>query len=163
MGAFYAHERVLPYARLAVRERSLDHHGLGLIERLCARLEAGEFDDAAPPARIHGDLWGGNVLYDAAGAVLIDPAAHGGHRITDLAMLALFGTAYLERVLSAYAEASNRLPDGWRDLIPLHQVHPLLVHTVLFGGGYGAQALGWPVASRERLGSRACGATFMLG
>lgn len=118
------------------------NHGLGLIERLCARLEAGEFDDAAPPARIHGDLWGGNVLYDAAGAVLIDPAAHGGHRITDLAMLALFGTAYLERVLSAYAEASNRLPDGWRDLIPLHQVHPLLVHTILFGGGYGAQALG---------------------
>ena len=71
---------------------------------------------------------------------MIDPAAHGGHRITDLAMLALFGAPQLGRVLAAYAEASEHLPDRWRDLVPLHQVHPLLVHAVLFGGGYVAQA-----------------------
>lgn len=140
-GAFYARERVLPYARLAARQGALAEGGLVLIDRLCARLAAGEFDDSAPPARIHGDLWSGNVLYDTAGAVLIDPAAHGGHRVTDLAMLALFGAPHLERTLAAYAEASERLPDRWRDLVRLHQLHPLLIHAVLFGGGYGAQAV----------------------
>ena len=32
-------------------------------------------------------------------------------------------------------------PAGWRDRVPLHQVHPLLVHAALFGGGYGSQAV----------------------
>ena len=78
-------------------------------------------------------LWGGD------GAVLVDPAAHGGHRETDLAMLALFGLPHLDRVLAAYDEAYP-LADGWRDRVALHQLHPLLVHATLFGGGYGARA-----------------------
>lgn len=130
-GAFYARHRIRPYLH-AVRRP--------VFERLCDRLEAGDFDDAAPPARIHGDLWSGNVLWTPTGAALIDPAAHGGHRITDLAMLSLFGAPHLGRVLASYAAASEHLPDGWRDRIGLHQVHPLLVHAVLFGGGYAAQA-----------------------
>ena len=72
------------------------------------------------------------MLYAGNGrrsGVLIDPAAHGGHGLTDLAMLALFGTQHLDRVLSAYAEAAG-LPAGWRELIGLHQLHPLLVHAV---------------------------------
>ncbi len=94
---------------------------------------------AEPPARLHGDLWSGNVLWAADGVWLIDPAAHGGHRETDLAMLALFGLPHLDRVLAAYAEAAP-LADGWRDRVPLHQLFPLVVHATLFGGGYGAQA-----------------------
>jgi fructosamine-3-kinase len=80
------------------------------------------------------------VLWGADGrAWLIDPAAHGGHRETDLAMLALFGAAHLGRIIDAYDETSP-LADGWRARVPLHQLHPLLVHAVLFGGGYGARA-----------------------
>lgn len=135
-GGFYAAERVLPYARRA---------GLGdelrVIEALADRLAAGEFDDGAPPARLHGDLWTGNVLFSGDSATLIDPAAHGGHRITDLAMLALFGLPYLDEVFAGYEATSTHLPDVWRDLIGLHQLHPLLVHAVLFGGGYGARAV----------------------
>lgn len=135
-GEFYAAERVVPYARRA---------GLGedlpVIEALAERLTAGEFDDGAPPARIHGDLWAGNVLFSGESATMIDPAAHGGHRITDLAMLALFGLPYLDEVYAGYEAASTHLPDAWRDLIGLHQLHPLLVHAVLFGGGYGARAV----------------------
>jgi fructosamine-3-kinase len=94
-----------------------------------------------PPARLHGDLWSGNVLWAADGrAWIIDPAAHGGHRETDLAMLALFGLPHLDRVLAAY-DASWPLAAGWEERVPLHQLHPLLVHAVLFGGGYGAQAV----------------------
>ncbi|HHV22628.1 MAG TPA: phosphotransferase [Propionibacterium sp.] len=144
-GIFYARHRVRPFADRALAEGSLDAGGHSVITALCQRLESGEFDDDRPPARIHGDLWSGNVITTAGGWSLIDPAAHGGHPITDLAMLALFGLPQLEAVFEAYAETpppgSAPLAPGWRDLIPLHQLHPLLVHAVLFGSGYGAQAV----------------------
>ncbi len=140
-GGFYAAERVLPYARTAARSGALSHAGLDVIEALAGRIADGEFDDPAPPARLHGDLWAGNVLFSGDSVTLIDPAAHGGHRITDLAMLALFGLPHLNEVFAAYADAGVHLPSGWRDLIGLHQLHPLLVHAVLFGGGYGEQAV----------------------
>jgi len=95
---------------------------------------------AEPPSRIHGDLWSGNVVWSATGqGVLVDPAAHGGHRETDLAMLALFGYPHLTRVLAGYQAAAPLAP-GWQARVPLHQWFPLLVHAVLFGGGYGASA-----------------------
>ncbi len=90
---------------------------------------------AEPPSRVHGDCWSGNVLWSAGRGWLIDPAAHGGHRETDLAMLALFGAPGLDRILAAYAEASP-LAGGWRSRVALHQLHPLLVHACLFGSGY---------------------------
>jgi fructosamine-3-kinase len=70
---------------------------------------------------------------------LIDPAAYGGHRETDLAMLDLFGAPHLGRILAAYDEATP-LAEGWRDRVALHQLYPLLAHAVMFGGGYGARA-----------------------
>lgn len=140
-GEFYAEQRVLPYARAALDAGDLTSADLGAIEQLCRRLTDGEFDDGAPPARLHGDLWSGNVLYSPDGVVLIDPAAQGGHRITDLAMLSLFGAPHLGVVLEAYESASRWLPADWRGLVPLHQLHPLLVHLVLFGSSYRAQAM----------------------
>lgn len=140
-GSFFAEQRILPYAREAELSGDLTPSDLAVIERVCGRLADGEFDDGAPPARIHGDLWSGNVLFSPDGVVLIDPAAHGGHRVTDLAMLSLFGAPHLGVTLRAYEEASSHLPAGWRDLLPLHQLHPLLVHVVLFGSGYSAQAM----------------------
>ena len=93
-----------------------------------------------PPARIHGDCWSGNVAWAQGKAYLLDPAAHGGHRETDLAMLALFGAPYLDQILGAYADEFP-LASGWRARVPLHQLHPLLVHVCLFGGGYRGAAL----------------------
>ena len=79
------------------------------------------------------------MLFTADGVVLIDPAAHGGHGLTDLAMLHLFGAPHLETMTGAYAETAD-LPDGWADLIGLHQLHPLLVHAVSHGPSYGVEA-----------------------
>ncbi len=138
-GDFYAEQRLLPYARQAHRIGTIGDDVRSRIDRICERLRAGDFDDHAPPARIHGDLWSGNVMWTATGAVLIDPAAHGGHRLTDLAMLSLFGSPGLVATLGAYAEAAE-LSDGWRDLIGLHQLHPLLVHAVTHGPRYGEEA-----------------------
>lgn len=105
------------------------------LDRLTERLLDGLWDDDEPPARLHGDLWSGNVVWTEAGATLVDPAAHGGHPLTDLAMLELFGLPFLRHVVAAY-EAAHPLPDGWRDVVGLHQVYPVGMHAVLFGGAY---------------------------
>ena len=137
-GRFYAVQRVLPFARAAA---SVLGDGVRVIEALADRLAEGVFDDGAPPARLHGDLWSGNVLFGTDGVTLIDPSAHGGHRVTDLAMLALFGAPHLGTIFGAYADAATQLSPDWRELIGLHQVYPLLVHAVLFGSGYARQAV----------------------
>ncbi|MFF4315536.1 fructosamine kinase family protein [Streptomyces sp. NPDC001507] len=137
---WYAEHRVLPYLREAADRGILRPGEAAVIERVCERLPelAGPPE---PPARLHGDLWNGNVLWGADGQVrLIDPAAHGGHRETDLAMLHLFGCPYLDRILAGYQEAAP-LTYGWARRIGLHQLFPLLVHAVLFGRNYAEQAL----------------------
>jgi fructosamine-3-kinase len=135
---FFATKRVLPYLKLARDRGAITPEGADAIEGI-----VGRFPDLVPeegPSRIHGDLWNGNVIWTHdAGCCVIDPAAHGGHRETDLAMLALFGLPQLPRVLQAYEEVSP-LADGWADRVGIHQLHPLLVHACLFGGGYGARA-----------------------
>jgi fructosamine-3-kinase len=136
---WYAADRLLPYLRTARDAGTLTGEATHTIESVVDRLPA-LAGPAEPPARLHGDLWSGNVLWSPRGAVLIDPAAHGGHRETDLAMLALFGCPHLHTVLAAYDESAP-LADGWRDRVPLHQLFPLLVHVVLFGGGYAGQAM----------------------
>ncbi len=137
---WYAEQRVLPYLRRAVDRGTVRPGEATVVERLCEQLP-GLAGPAEPPARLHGDLWSGNVLWAADGHVwLIDPAAHGGHRETDLAMLHLFGCPHLEAVLAGYQEEAP-LADGWRDRVGVHQLFPLLVHAVLFGRGYAEQAL----------------------
>ena len=115
----------------------------GAVESLVGRFSA--LLPEEPPARLHGDLWNGNVVWGAGptpGEVVphvVDPAAHGGHRECDLAMLALFGLPHLPQVLEAY-ESVHPLAEGWQDRVALHQLFPLLVHACLFGGGYGPRA-----------------------
>jgi fructosamine-3-kinase len=140
-GEFYATYRIQPYLRMAYDKGTIGDHQLPVFDRLCSTLSSGAYDDPADrPCRIHGDLWSGNVFWTAEGVHLIDPAAHGGHRETDLAMLGLFGMPQLERVLRAYDEA-HPLAEGWRDRVGLHRLHPLLTHTVMFGSAYVAPAL----------------------
>ena len=88
-----------------------------------------------PPARLHGDLWGGNLVCDdQGGPCLIDPAVYGGHREIDLAMMRLFG-GFRDRTFAAYHEA-HPLAEGYLERVPLYQLYPLLVHVNLFGGSY---------------------------
>ena len=122
---YYLQHRCLPLARRV---------GLaGVVARV------GVDAPAEPVARLHGDLWSGNVLADRRGRPwLIDPAAYGGHREMDLAMLDLFGRVP-DRTLAAYQEVAP-LAEGWQERVALWQLFPLLVHAVLFGGGYLARA-----------------------
>jgi fructosamine-3-kinase len=136
---FYATRRLLPYLKLARDRDAMSAEDAAAVESVVRRI-----DDLAgpdePPARLHGDLWSGNVLWGLDGrAWLVDPAAYGGHRETDLALLSLFGLPEQQRVLDAYRESSP-LAEGWQDRVALHQLYPLLVHACHFGGGYGRRA-----------------------
>lgn len=132
--AFLAEERIGPQVRLAVDAGRLPAAEVARVERLMARLPD-LVGPPEPPARLHGDLWSGNRLADAAGrSWLIDPAAHAGHREMDLAMMRLFG-GFAERVFDAYAEAYPLAP-GAAERVALCQLYPVLVHVNLFGGGY---------------------------
>jgi fructosamine-3-kinase len=140
---FYGARRIAPYVRMLRDDGTLDV--TTAFDRVIERLPelAGP---AEPPARLHGDLWNGNLLWGTDDrAHLVDPAAHGGHRETDLAMLRLFGAPHLKLIVESYAEAaaehSRPLADGVDDRVELHQLFPLLVHAVIFGGGYVGRAV----------------------
>jgi fructosamine-3-kinase len=131
---FYADRRLRPLVRLARDANAVDGGVLADIERIAELLPSvGGADEAA--ARLHGDLWAGNRVVDRAGrSWLIDPAAHGGHREFDLAMMRLFGG--FGRLAFASYHDEFPLADGWERRVPLHQLAPLLVHAVKFGGSY---------------------------
>jgi fructosamine-3-kinase len=138
--SFFAQRRLRPLARLAREQGWLTSAGARAIERVCER--ASELaGPPEPPARLHGDLWSGNVMADTQGRPwLIDPAVYGGHRELDLAMLRLFG-APSERIFAAYEEVFP-LSEGWRGRVELWQLPPMLVHGMLFGGSYREAAEG---------------------
>jgi fructosamine-3-kinase len=161
--SWYAEHRVRPYLGMAADAGELTADEVALVEAAC-RVVPEVAGPPVRPARLHGDLWSGNICWSAgpagtgrAGperpveAWLIDPAAHGGHPETDLAMLALFGCPHLDAALAGY-QTITPLAGGWTDRVALHQLFPLLVHVVLFGRGYAGQAVAAARATL-RLGS----------
>jgi fructosamine-3-kinase len=135
---FYVERRITPYLRVARDKGLVAAADADVIEQVAAKVA--DLVPEEPPARLHGDLWNGNVLWSSDDRVaVIDPAAYGGHREVDLAMLALFGLPQLPQVMAAYDDAAP-LADGWEERLGIHQLFPLLVHACLFGGGYGARA-----------------------
>lgn len=132
-GEFYTRQRVEPFAHAAAQAGTLADDELSDVLRACEAIRAAEW--SVKPARIHGDLWTGNLLFGSDGPAFIDPAAHGGHPQTDLAMLDLFGAPYFDEIVAGYHEVSP-LPKNWREFIPMHQLHPLAVHTLTHGSAY---------------------------
>jgi fructosamine-3-kinase len=131
----YAENRLLPLAKLARDAQAVTHGAIRDLEAVAHRLGA-LGGPPEPPARLHGDLWAGNRLVDARGeSWLIDPAAHGGHREFDLAMMRLFG-GFGPACFAAYEEVAPLAP-GWEERVALHQLAPLVVHAIKFGGSYG--------------------------
>jgi fructosamine-3-kinase len=131
---FYRQRRLEPQLRMATDRGLASGEMRRGFQRLFANLD-GLVGAPEPPARLHGDLWGGNLMCDVEGApCLIDPAVYGGHREVDLAMMRLFG-GFGPGVFAAYQEAWPLGP-GHEARVDLYQLYPLLVHVNLFGGGY---------------------------
>ena len=134
---FYGEQRLRPQLERAIASGRVGAELGARFEGLLARIDVAVGMEEQP-ARLHGDLWSGNVHVDELGQpCLIDPAVYGGQREVDLAMLQLFGSPS-ERFFAAYGEVWP-LQAGWRERVPLYQLYPLLVHVNLFGGTYAAQ------------------------
>jgi len=133
---FYSERRLLPLCNMASKNGALSNKCISNIETLSGKLsEFGASDEH--PSLLHGDLWAGNRVVDTeAQSWLIDPAVHGGHREFDLSMMQLFG-GYGHDCIEAY-QAHFPLQDGWQDRVALHQLAPLIVHAIKFGGSYRA-------------------------
>lgn len=137
---FYLTRRVTPLIEKAIEAGRVDPSAREMLDALAPRADE-LCGPPEPPALLHGDLWAGNRLVDRGGTNwLIDPACHYGHREYDLAMMQLFG-GFGPACFRAYDDTWP-LGDGWRDRVPWYQLPPLLVHALLFGGGYGSAALG---------------------
>jgi fructosamine-3-kinase len=133
--AFYRDRRIVPQIDRARRLGLIPTHRGRLLGLLLDRLES-LYDGHNPePALIHGDLWAGNLLTTASGPILIDPAVYYADREMEIAYMQLF-SGFSARVFSAY-ESAYRLPDGYEDRRPLHQLYPLLIHLNHFGEQYG--------------------------
>lgn len=137
-GLYWADDRLRPLADAVTRTLGADGHDT--VDEAIDLIADGAFDGISDegveePARVHGDLWSGNVLWTADGATLIDPAAHGGHRLEDLAMLSLFEAPHLDEIFTGY-ESVHPLPAGWERDLPAHLLFGLLAHVKLFGEAY---------------------------
>ncbi|WP_422115982.1 fructosamine kinase family protein [Brachybacterium sp. UNK5269] len=140
---YWAQDRLRPLADTL--PRLLGAEGHDTVDAAIDVIAGGAFDGISgcgvePPSRVHGDLWSGNLMWTAHGAVLIDPAAHGGHRLEDLAMLSLFGAPHLRELFAGY-EAEHPLPADWQRDLPAHLFFGLLAHVRLFGEAYVDQAV----------------------
>ncbi|NOY92625.1 MAG: fructosamine kinase family protein [Deltaproteobacteria bacterium] len=135
--SFYSERRLRPLIRRAVDAGCLPSRTQRALDELLGRMPELVGEPEAP-SRLHGDLWGGNLMCGPSGQPrLIDPAVYAGHRELDLAMMRLFG-GFGSKVFAAYAEAHPLSPDH-AARVPLYQLYPLLVHVLLFGGGYVGQ------------------------
>ena len=137
---YWAKGRLEPMVGMAVDRQALNREDMKMTEEVIQALPE-LLSPAAndKPARVHGDLWSGNVMWTRndgnTQAVLIDPAAHGGHREEDLAMLQLFGIPYLGQILDGY-QSVHPLAAGYQNRTTLWQLYAIAGHCAFFGGGY---------------------------
>ncbi|WP_193103784.1 fructosamine kinase family protein [Brachybacterium sp. FME24] len=150
---FWADDRLRPLADRVTRALGADGHDR--VDEAIDVITDGAFDGISgqgreEPARVHGDLWSGNLMWTPQGATLIDPAAHGGHRLEDLAMLSLFGAPFLDEIFEGY-EVEHPMPGDWQQDLPAHLFFGLLAHVHLFGEAYVDQS----IATAESIITRA--------
>lgn len=130
---FYQSMRLEPLVKKGFDSGSIENKSLRLFEKIYKELD--HLIPIEPPSLVHGDLWQGNIICDEKSSpVLIDPAVYYGHREIDLAMLLLFGNISQDTI-----EVYNNiypLDKHWQERIDIHQLYPILVHLILFGGSY---------------------------
>ena len=133
---FFTEERINPQIKMAIDSGKLATNITQNWNRISTKLI--DIFPATTPSLLHGDLWGGNYLFNSDGqAVLIDPAVYYGHPEMDLAFTKMFG-GFSGEFYSGY-ESKSPLEPGFSERVPIYNLYPLLVHVNLFGGHYISQ------------------------
>jgi protein-ribulosamine 3-kinase len=134
---FFVCRRIEPLLKLSIDSGRFNANVRRNFEAFFKKLD--ELFPKERPALLHGDLWSGNKMNTVSGPAIFDPAVYYGHREADLAMSCLFG-GFSADFYRGYEE-DFPLEKGWRGRVELFNLYPLLVHTVLFGGGYASDVL----------------------
>lgn len=134
---FYATRRVLPFVKRLFDDGKFSTKDIIHAEALCKQLE--NLFPTEPPSLLHGDLWAGNFMVakddnNEGISAIYDPAVYFGHREMDIGMSLLFGG--FDSSFYNYYHEYFPLEKNWKQRVSLTQLSPLLVHAVLFGGGY---------------------------
>ncbi len=132
---FLGQMRIMPMAKICYENGVLSKQTVERLEVLCRDLYKRIDMSQITPSLLHGDLWGGNILFNIKGATLIDPAIYFGDREMELAFIKLFDT-FGETFFEAYGEVYSLSDNFYETKVPLYQIYPLLVHVALYGGSY---------------------------
>ena len=132
---FFRDHRLLAFARHARDKGRIDRQLMRNIEALAGKLDS-YITRPETPRLLHGDAWAGNILArDGHLAGFIDPAIYYGDPEIELAFVHLMGGKSQDFFDSYYTIMPYR--EGFNELRrDLYNLYPLLVHTILFGGGY---------------------------
>lgn len=138
---FYSTQRIMPLIEQLYNNTYFLKSDVQAAEKVCACFKD-VFPDE-PPALLHGDLWAGNFMVVQSIGIknnsevlpsVFDPAVYFGNREMDLGMSLLFG-GFDKRFYEIY-HSIFPIENSWRKRVFLTQLYPLLVHAVLFKGGY---------------------------
>ncbi|MEN8248338.1 MAG: fructosamine kinase family protein [Bacteroidota bacterium] len=135
-GEFFINQRIIPQARLALRNGLISASFMEDVETTLPEII--NLMPEEPPSLVHGDLWSGNLMVDEKGSpCLVDPAVYFGHREMDIAFSRLFG-GFSHEFYQSYHNAYPMEP-GIEGRIDLYNLYPLFVHLNLFGRSYFGQ------------------------
>jgi fructosamine-3-kinase len=133
---FFRDRRLMHFARLCLDAGRIDTGLMARIERLADNITRHLPADVTP-SLLHGDVWTGNLLWqDGRLAAFIDPAVTAGDRELEFTFATVWATFDAD-FFAAYEEILPFSPGFHEERRHLYNLYPLLVHTRLFGGGYG--------------------------
>jgi fructosamine-3-kinase len=129
---FFIEQRLEPLLKQSIDARSLPSAIHKNFETLYKKLDG--ILPKEKPALLHGDLWSGNIMNTSRGPCIYDPAVYYGHREVDISMTKLFGGFDAD----FYKGYNDEFPleKEWESRTDIFNLYPLLVHVLLFGGGY---------------------------
>lgn len=133
--SFFRDRRLIYMAKIAHDAGRIDDRLRSRLEALCGKLE-NYLVPPEKPALLHGDFWGGNVLFHRGRcAAFIDPAIYFGAPEADLAFATLFGSMG-DPFFDGYRETGEIAEGFFEQRLDIYNLWPLLFHAYWFGGHY---------------------------
>lgn len=137
---FWRECRLLPQLKYLAAHLGTEDVLISRLKTFESRLDYFLDNVATNAVLIHGDLWAGNAAAAARGKpIIFDPASYFASHEVEFGMMRLFG-GFGRRTEKAYMEIWPLEPEA-DSRIAIYQLHHILNHLIMFGGGYYAAAV----------------------